>query len=43
VATGLGPADAILIAGSAQIVAAALGVALARLPARTLRQASAGG
>jgi predicted MFS family arabinose efflux permease len=42
VATGLGSAEALLLAACAQILAAAVGVTLARLPARALPQASPG-
>jgi predicted MFS family arabinose efflux permease len=43
VATGLGSAEALLLAALAQLVGAAVGVALARMPARPLPQASPGG
>lgn len=43
VAVGLGSAEALLLAAGAQIVAACLGLALMRGPARTLAQASSGG
>jgi predicted MFS family arabinose efflux permease len=43
VATGLGSAEGLLLAASAQVGAAAVGVALARVPARTLPQVSPGG
>jgi predicted MFS family arabinose efflux permease len=42
VATGLGSAEALLLAAVAQVLAAAVGVTLARLPARALPQASPG-
>jgi MFS family permease len=43
VATGLGSAEAILLAAGAQLLAAAVGVTLMRLPARALPQPSPGG
>jgi predicted MFS family arabinose efflux permease len=43
VATGLGSSEALLLAAFAQIFGAALGVALARLPARAVPQVSPGG
>jgi predicted MFS family arabinose efflux permease len=43
VATGLGSAEALVLAACAQIVAAAVGVALALLPARAVAQTSPGG
>jgi hypothetical protein len=43
VATGLGSAEAMLVAAAAQLTAAVVGVALMRMPARTLSQASPGG
>jgi predicted MFS family arabinose efflux permease len=42
-ATGLGSAEAMLVAAVAQMLAAAVGVTLMRLPARALTQASSGG
>jgi MFS family permease len=42
VATGLGSAEALLLAACAQLLAAGVGVTLARLPARALPQASPG-
>lgn len=43
VATGLGSAEAMLVAAAAQLTAAVVGVTLMRMPARTLSQASPGG
>ena len=43
VATGLGSAEAMLVAAAAQVLAAAVGVTLMRMPARALGQASPGG
>lgn len=43
VATGLGSAEAILVAAGAQLLAAVAGVTLMRVPARALSQASPGG
>jgi MFS family permease len=43
VATGLGSAEALLLAAGAQLAAAGLGLILMRLPARALAQASPGG
>jgi MFS family permease len=43
VATGLGSAEAMLVAAAAQVLAAAVGVTLMRMPARALSQASSGG
>jgi MFS family permease len=43
VATGLGSAEAMLVAAAAQVLAAAVGVTLMRMPARALSQASPGG
>jgi predicted MFS family arabinose efflux permease len=43
VVTGLGSAEALLLAACAQLAAAAVGVTLARLPARAVPQASPGG
>jgi predicted MFS family arabinose efflux permease len=43
VVTGLGSAEALLLAAGAQLAAAALGLALMRLPARELAQAPSGG
>jgi len=43
VVTGLGSAEAMLIAAAAQVTAAAVGVTLMRIPGRTLPQASPGG
>jgi MFS family permease len=43
VATGLGSAEAMVVAAAAQVLAAAVGVTLMRLPARALPQASPGG
>jgi MFS family permease len=42
-ATGLGSAEAMLVAAAAQITAAVVGVTLMRMPARALSQASPGG
>jgi hypothetical protein len=42
VVTGLGSAEALLLSACAQLLAAAVGVTLARLPARAVRQASPG-
>jgi predicted MFS family arabinose efflux permease len=42
VATGLGSAEAMLVAAATQIVAAGMGLALMRLPARALAQPSGG-
>ena len=42
-ATGLGSAEAMLVAAAAQLTAAVVGVTLMRMPARTLSQASPGG
>jgi MFS family permease len=42
-ATGLGSAEAMLVAAAAQVTAAVVGVTLMRMPARTLSQASSGG
>jgi predicted MFS family arabinose efflux permease len=41
--TGLGSAETMLVAAAAQVLAAAVGVTLMRLPARALPQASPGG
>jgi predicted MFS family arabinose efflux permease len=43
VVTGLGSAEALLIAAAAQLVAAVVGVTLMRMPSRALPQASPGG
>jgi predicted MFS family arabinose efflux permease len=43
VATGLGSAEAMLVAAGAQVLAAVVGVTLMRMPARALPQASPGG
>ena len=43
VATGLGSAEAMLVAAAAQLIAAVVGVTLMRMPARELSQASSGG
>jgi MFS family permease len=43
VATGLGSAEAMLVAAAAQLTAAVVGVTLMRMPARELSQASSGG
>jgi hypothetical protein len=43
VATGLGSAEAMLVAAGAQMLAALVGVTLMRMPARALPQASPGG
>lgn len=43
VAVGLGSQEALLLAASAQIAAACVGLALMRIPARSLAQASSGG
>ena len=43
VATGLGSAEAMVVAAAAQMLAAVVGVTLMRLPARALTQASSGG
>jgi predicted MFS family arabinose efflux permease len=43
VATGLGSAEAMVVAAAAQVVAAVVGVTLMRMPARALPQASPGG
>jgi predicted MFS family arabinose efflux permease len=43
VATGLGSAEAMLVAAAAQVLAAAVGLTLMRLPTRALSQASSGG
>jgi hypothetical protein len=43
VAVGLGSEEALLLAASAQLVAACVGLALMRMPARSLAQASSGG
>jgi predicted MFS family arabinose efflux permease len=43
VATGLGSAEAMLVAAGAQVLAAVAGVTLMRMPARALPQASPGG
>ncbi len=43
VATGLGSAEAMLVAAGAQVTAAVVGVTLMRMPARELSQASSGG
>jgi MFS family permease len=43
VATGLGSAEAMLVAAGAQLTAAVVGVTLMRMPARALPQASPGG
>jgi hypothetical protein len=43
VATGLGSAEAIVVAAAAQMVAAVVGVTLMRVPRRALPQASPGG
>jgi MFS family permease len=43
VATGLGSAEAMLVAAAAQVLAAAVGLTLMRMPARALSQASPGG
>lgn len=43
VAVGLGSQEALLLAASAQIAAACVGLALMRMPARSLAQASSGG
>jgi len=43
VATGLGSAEAMLVAAAAQMLAAVVGVTLMRIPARALTQASPGG
>jgi predicted MFS family arabinose efflux permease len=43
VATGLGSAEAMLVAAAAQMLAAVVGVTLMRMPARALPQASPGG
>jgi predicted MFS family arabinose efflux permease len=43
VATGLGSAEAMLVAAAAQMLAAVVGVTLMRLPARAVTQASPGG
>jgi MFS family permease len=43
VATGLGSAEAMLVAAAAQMLAAVVGVTLMRIPARALPQASSGG
>jgi MFS family permease len=43
VATGLGSAEAMLVAAAAQVLAAAVGITLMRMPARALSQASPGG
>jgi predicted MFS family arabinose efflux permease len=43
VATGLGSAEAMLVAAAAQMVAAVVGVTLMRIPARALTQASSSG
>jgi MFS family permease len=42
-ATGLGSAETMVVAAAAQVLAAAIGIALTRLPARALPQASPGG
>jgi MFS family permease len=42
-ATGLGSAEAMLVAAAAQLTAAVVGVTLMRMPGRTLSQASSGG
>ncbi len=42
VATGLGSAEAMLVAAVTQIVAAGIGLALMRMPARALPQPSGG-
>ena len=43
VATGLGSAEAMLVAGAAQMLAALVGITLMRMPARALPQVSPGG
>jgi hypothetical protein len=43
VATGLGSAEAMLVAAGVQVLAAVTGLALMRAGARTVPQASAGG
>jgi homoserine kinase len=43
VASGLGSAEAMVVAAAAQMLAAVVGVTLMRLPARALTQASSGG
>jgi hypothetical protein len=43
VATGLGSAEALVLAACMQLAGAAVGLTLARLPARALPQASPGG
>ena len=43
VATGLGSAEAMLVAAAAQVLAAVVGVTLMRMPAGALTQASSGG
>jgi predicted MFS family arabinose efflux permease len=43
VATGLGSAEALVVAACAQVAGAAIGISLMRMPARALPQASPGG